>query len=43
MGTLADERLGYLKREENLEEVRRLNELILAAKCSTILDNQVPF
>ena len=28
-------------REENLEEVRRLNELILAAKCNTILDNQV--
>ena len=28
-------------REENLEEVRRLNELIVAAKCNTILDNQV--
>ena len=28
-------------KEEELEEVRRLNELILAAKCHTILDNQV--
>ena len=30
-------------KEEELEEVRRLNELILAAKCHTILDNQVIF
>ncbi|XP_023320416.1 trichohyalin isoform X2 [Eurytemora carolleeae] len=28
-------------REENLEEVRRLNELILAAKCNAVLDKQV--
>ena len=33
--------VARVPREENMEEVRRLNELILAAKCSTILDNQV--
>ena len=34
------ERARHL-REENLEEVRKLNEYILAAKCNTVLDNQV--
>jgi hypothetical protein len=33
--------MNHVSREDNMEEVRRLNELILAAKCSTILDNQV--
>ena len=28
-------------REENLEEVRKLNEYIMAAKCNTVLDTQV--
>ena len=28
-------------REENAEEVRKLNELILSAKCNAVLDNQV--
>ena len=28
-------------REENLEEVRKLNEYIMAAKCNTVLDSQV--
>ena len=28
-------------REENLTEVKKLNEFILSAKCNTILDNQV--
>ena len=28
-------------REENLEEVRRLNEYIMAAKCNSVLDTQV--
>ena len=28
-------------REENIEEVRKLNELILSAKCNAVLDNQV--
>ena len=28
-------------REENIEEVRKLNELILSAKCNAVLDSQV--
>ena len=28
-------------REENLEEVRKLNEYIMAAKCNTVLDSQI--
>ena len=34
------ERAQHL-REENIEEVRRLNEFILAAKCNAVLDSQV--